>query len=63
MTVGKYRESLRIASAKEMLESGYFTVTEIATQLGFCDVYHFSKVFSACVGCSPTSWIKFSDKT
>lgn len=58
MTVGKYRDSLRTAAAKEMLESGYFTVTEIASQLGYCDVYHFSKAFSAAVGCSPTAWIK-----
>lgn len=56
-TIGKYRDSLRIAAAKEMLESKYFTVTEIANELGYCDVYHFSKVFSTYVGMSPTKWI------
>lgn len=55
-TIVGYRDSLRIAAAKEMLESRYFTVTEIASELGYCDVYHFSKVFSAYVGCSPTEY-------
>ena len=56
-TIVRYRDSLRIAAAKEMLESKYFTVTEIATELGYCDVYHFSKAFSAYVGMSPTKWV------
>lgn len=58
MTIGKYRDSLRIAAAKEMLGSGYFTVTEIASQLGYCDVYHFSRTFSAYEGVPPTGWLK-----
>ena len=55
-TIGKYRDALRVAAAKEMLQSRYFTVTEIAAELGYCDVYHFSKTFSACTGVSPTKW-------
>lgn len=58
MTIGKYRDQLRIAAAKEMLESGYFTVTEIATELGYCDVYHFSRIFTSYEGVSPTIWVK-----
>lgn len=59
-TIVEYRDSLRIAAAKEMLESRYFTVTEIAAELGYCDVYHFSKAFSSHTGCSPTKYqIKF----
>ncbi|MBQ2284398.1 MAG: helix-turn-helix transcriptional regulator [Clostridia bacterium] len=56
-TIGRYRDSLRIAAAKEMLESGYFTITEIASELGYCDVYHFSKSFTNQVGFSPTKWL------
>jgi len=56
-TIGKYRDSLRIAAAKEMLESRCFTVTEIARELGYCDVYHFSKVFSGYTGMPPSRWI------
>lgn len=53
-----YREALRIAAAKEMLESRYFSVTTIADELGYCDVYHFSKAFAAKTGISPTKWLK-----
>ncbi len=56
MTIVKYRDSLRIAAAKEMLESRYFTIKEIAAELGYCDVYHFSKFFSSNVGISPAKW-------
>ena len=61
-TIVGYRDSLRIAAAKEMLESRYFTVTEIASELGYCDVYHFSKVFSAYVGCAPTEYAAYYHK-
>jgi len=57
MTVLQYRDSLRIAAAKEMLESGYFTASEIASELGYCDVYHFSKSFANQVGLSPRKWL------
>ena len=55
-TIVGYRDSLRIAAAKEMLESKYFKVTEIAYELGYCDVYHFSKTFAASVGCPPSEY-------
>ena len=57
-TIIEYRDSLRIAAAKEMLESKYFTITQIAQELGYCDVYHFSKTFRSYVGCPPTKWSK-----
>lgn len=57
-TVVRYRDSLRIAAAKEMLESRYFTVTQIASELGYCDVYHFSKSFTAHEGLSPKKWLE-----
>lgn len=55
-TIVEYRDALRMAAAKEMLESRYFTIKEIAAELGYCDVYHFSKVFSSNVGISPAKW-------
>lgn len=56
-TIVEYRNSLRISAALEMLESCQFTVTEIAAELGFCDVYHFSKIFKESVGCPPTKYV------
>lgn len=58
MTVTEYRDSLRIAAAREMLASGLFTPKETAYELGYCDVYHFSKVFAAKVGMTPTRFSK-----
>ena len=57
-TICGYRDSLRIALAKELLRSKCFTVTEIASELGFCDVYHFSKFFTSHIGRSPTRWLE-----
>lgn len=57
-TIVEYRDSLRIAAAKEMLASHYFTVAEIAAELGYCDTYHFSKKFKQHTGISPLTWLK-----
>lgn len=57
-TIISYRDNLRIIAAKEMLESGIFSATEIAAELGYCDIYHFSKVFKKYVGVSPTEYNK-----
>lgn len=53
ITISEYRDNLRIDSAKEMLESGLFSLKEIAFALGYCDPYHFSKAFKKSEGISP----------
>ena len=53
VTITEYRERLRISSAAEMLESGHFTLSEIAFELGYFDVYHFSKAFKTITGYPP----------
>lgn len=57
-TITQYRDNLRIESAKEMLISRSFSVSEIALELGFCDVFHFSKVFKKYTSKSPTVFLK-----
>ena len=57
-TITEYRDNLRISAAKEMLSSHCFTITEIALELGYCDIYHFSKAFKKHTGISPTHYIK-----
>ena len=54
----QYREELRIYWSKRLLRSGIFTISEIATKLGYCDVYHFSKDFKKRTGKSPKVYIE-----
>ena len=53
MSILEYKERLRIEAAKEMLKSDIFKIREIAESLGYCDVYYFSKCFTASVGIPP----------
>lgn len=58
MTITQYRDNLRIENAEEMIKSKNFTMTEIAVELGYCDVYHFSKAFKRIKGVPPTSLLR-----
>lgn len=54
----KYRNRLRINKARRLLESGEFTVFEIAEALKFDTGYAFSKAFKAETGLSPKQYQK-----
>ena len=54
----QYIMRLRIRKAKELLEAGTNTVTEIASLIGVGDVYYFSKLFKRAEGVSPTEYRK-----
>ena len=53
MSILEYRDTLRLKLAKELLASGLFSVKETAYELGFCDVYYFTRFFTRAVGVSP----------
>ena len=54
-----FRQRHRIKKAKRLLLSEEnFTVSEIARELGFSDVYHFSKTFKKYCGMSPLKFIQ-----
>ena len=53
MSIVEYRDTLRIKMAKELLASGLFSVKEAAYELGFCDVYYFTRFFARYVGTTP----------
>lgn len=56
MTITDYRNDLRIRAAKQMLQSGLFTVKETALELGYCDVYYFTKSFAGATGMPPAAY-------
>lgn len=54
----QYHLQLRIIRAKELLVSTDKTITEIAFQLGFQNIYHFSIFFKKKIGISPSEFRK-----
>jgi AraC-like DNA-binding protein len=56
LPVTRYQNHLRIAAAQNLLASGHWTVGAIADELGFQDVYYFSRLFKRMTGVSPTAW-------
>ena len=48
-----YLNTVRVDQAKKMLESGIFSLSEIAAACGFANVYYFSTVFKSITGISP----------
>ncbi len=55
---GFFRDSLRISSACEMLESGLFSAAETGSHLGFYDASHFERVFKKHMGISAGEYKK-----
>lgn len=51
-----YVHRLRIKKAKEMLQSDYGSITDIAKSLGYVDIYEFSKDFKKHTGVPPSKW-------
>ncbi len=52
----KYINSLKIKRACELLDTGRFTVSEIADICGFENTYYFSNVFKNYIGVSPKNY-------
>lgn len=55
----KYKLGLRMAHAKNMLESGVYTVSEVAELMGCTDLSHFNRQYHSVFGINP-SVSKFS---
>ena len=51
-----YINNLKITKAKELIESGLYTISEVASQSGYNDISHFSREFKKTTGFSPTEY-------
>lgn len=56
MTYQNYLNNRRVEKAKEILENGDFTITEIAFSVGYADVTHFGRIFKNVVGVTPSGY-------
>jgi len=54
----RYLQRRRIERAQFRIHDTAAGVAEIAAELGFCDQFHFSRVFRAITGCSPLQYRK-----
>lgn len=54
----RYRQRLRLAKAAQILRHTVTPLTEVASDLGFFSVFHFSNQFKQWYGQSPRAWRK-----
>lgn len=53
MTIPQYLRQLRLERAAELLRAGKLNVTEVALEVGYSSLSHFSQAFHAAFGCCP----------
>jgi AraC-like DNA-binding protein len=53
---GQYQKRRRLERACAAIYQGEHTIKEIAHELGFCDVFHFSKAFKQVIGTTPSEY-------
>jgi AraC-like DNA-binding protein len=51
-----FLQRYRIATAKTLIQYSDYALKEIAQQVGFRTVHHFTRLFTAAVGRSPAAW-------
>lgn len=56
ITLNEYISSIRINRAKEMIDSGNISITEVAKLVGYDDPNYFSKCFKKTIGLSPQKY-------
>ena len=55
---GKAIQNMRIEKEKELLKTGYFSVSEVSQKSGFDNVKYFSTLFNKVVGLRPSEYMK-----
>lgn len=54
-SVTRYQNRIRIQAARDLLATGHYNVGEVAAELGFRDIYYFSRLFKRITGVPPSS--------
>ena len=54
----RYMISLKINHASDLLQSGLYTITQVAELCGYSDIYFFSRQFKEYKGISPAAFIE-----
>lgn len=54
----RYQLVARIERAKRLLATGRFSLSDVATECGFADQPHFTRVFRQRVGLAPGQWLR-----
>lgn len=57
-TILDYLNTLRIRKARQLLNRGNLSITQVAEQVGFNDTDHFSRTFKSLTGISPSAFKK-----
>lgn len=57
-TILRYVNQLRVNKAIALLEYGGAKITDVAAEIGFEDLYYFSRVFKQITGLSPENYLK-----
>ena len=55
-TIFSFLNSLRLEQARQLLTTTTLSVSDIALQTGFSDIYYFSRCFKRCTGLSPAAY-------
>lgn len=58
MTIPQFLRQIRMEYAAEMLLRGHHNVTEVAMEVGYSSLSHFSKAFCQTIGCCPALFPK-----
>jgi AraC-like DNA-binding protein len=53
ITIPQYLRKLRMERAAALLKTGKFNVTEVALEVGYSSLSHFSQAFCQTMGCCP----------
>ena len=56
----QYLIEVRINKAKQLLTDGFLKINAVASQCGFTNQYHFSRIFKEKTGFTPTEYSKYN---